>query len=220
VPSAEFLAAIRSGGQRILELARSDPSRPVPQYPGWSMTDLATHVASIHGRTTLICHDHPTERISAPRLPEGQDVFDWYEANLEGMLAALEETDPEIPVWGFADASTIAFWERRMVVETGVHRWDAEQAIGDEMPLPEVVAAAGLDEYAGMWVPRLGAMPAIEVTATDLGRTWVFGSLGPTSEIKGTASDLYLRLMSRPSPVTLPEDWGAAVDALEGPPKP
>ena len=82
------------------------------------------------------------------------------------------------------------------------------------------MAVSGLDEYEGMWLPRLGEMPGLTLTATDEGRTWVFGSGGPAAEVAGTASDLYLRLMTRPSDVELPKVWGAAVDGLPPPPKP
>jgi hypothetical protein len=40
------------------------------------------------------------------------------------------------------------------------------------------------------------------------------------ARIEATASDLYLRLMSRPSPVVLPDEWAQAVDGLAPPPKP
>jgi uncharacterized protein (TIGR03083 family) len=217
VRSAESLEAIRSEGRRILDLGRRDPSRPVPQYPGWTMTDLVSHTASVLGRTISICRDHPTERIAVAARPEGLDVFDWYEATLDEMVATLEESDPETPVWGFWPRPSIGLWERRMVIETGIHRWDAGQALGEEGPLHETVAVSGLEEYADMWLPRLGEMPILEVTATDLGRSWVYGSGTPVATVGGTASDLYLRLMSRPSPVTLPYKWAVAVDALEPP---
>jgi uncharacterized protein (TIGR03083 family) len=184
------------------------------------MRDLANHVASIHARTTLICRERPTERPSAPHLPEGEDVLDWYESNLEEMLATLEESDLETSVWGFWPHPSIGLWVRRMVVETGLHRWDADQAFGEEGPLNDTVALAGLEEYADMWLARLGEMPPIEVVASDLDRTWIYGSGTSAPTVRGTASDLYLRLMSRSSPVTLPEEWTAAVDALAGPQKP
>ncbi len=220
MPSADVISMIESEGRRILDFAQRDPSRAVPQYPGWTMSDLVAHTGSILGRTTLVCVERPTERISAPRPPEGQDVFDWYEKTLAEMIRTLWESDLDAPVWGFIDGSTISFWVRRMVVETGVHRWDAEQALGDPKPLLDLVATSGLDEYAGMWLPRLGEMPVLEMTATDLGGTWAFGSGGSEAAVEGTASDLYLRLMSRQSAVVLPDEWATAVDDLATPPKP
>jgi uncharacterized protein (TIGR03083 family) len=219
VLSADNLEAIRAAGERILELARREHERPVPQYPGWMMSDLVSHLASIHGRTTSICRDLPTERPTSPRLPDGEDVLDWFEANLGGMLIALGDADPDTPVWGFWPQSTLGLWERRMVIETGMHRWDAEQAFGDPGPLTDLVALSGLNEFEDMWLPWLGLLPVLELKATDLGRSWVLSSGSPLRTVSGTASDLYLRLMSRPSPVDLPRPWAAAVDALEPPPK-
>jgi hypothetical protein len=107
-----------------------------------------------------------------------------------------------------------------MMIETGLHRWDADQAFGEGRPLGDIVAIAGLEEYSDMWLSRLGEMPAIEVTATDMGKSWVYGSGGLEAALNGTASNLYLRLMSRSSPVMLPEVWAAAVDNLVPAPKP
>jgi len=219
VLSAENLASIESEGRRIGAYVRRDPDRPVPQYPGWTMADLASHTASIHGRTTLIVTELPAERISAPTLSEGGDVADWYEETLEDMLAALTEADPESVCWGFGPSPSVGFWERRMVIETGVHRWDAAQAFDEEDRLIDNVARSGLDEFADMWLPHLGEVATIRVTATDMDRSWVYGENDPVAEVEGTASDIYLRLISRPSPVELPGDWAQAVDGLAPPPK-
>lgn len=217
--SAENLASIESEGRRLSSYARRDPDRPVPQYPDWTLADLASHTASIHGRTTQIVAELPTERISAPRLPDGADVLDWYDETLEDMLAALTEADPETPCWAFGPDPCLGFWERRMVIETGIHRWDAAQAFGEEDRLIDNAARSGLDEFGDMWLPQLGELQTLQVTATDLDRSWTYGEGEPTSSVEGTASDLYLRLVSRPSPVGLADDWVAAVDGLAPPPK-
>ena len=136
------------------------------------------------------------------------------------MLKALEESDAEASVWGFWPESTMGLWEKRMVIETGLHRWDADQAFGDPAPLTALVGRTALDEFGDMWVPRLGEVPGVlEVTATDLGESWSFGSGAGKGSATGSASDIYLRLMSRPSPVELPDEWAAVIDALEPPPK-
>jgi uncharacterized protein (TIGR03083 family) len=219
VLSAENLAAIESEGRRLGAYVRRDPGRPVLQYPDWTMADLAAHTASIHGRTTAIVTELPTERISAPRLPEGIDAADWYDETLERMLAALRDADPTTPCWGFGPNPCVGFWETRMVIETGIHRWDAAQAFDEEDRLTDRVAGQGLDEFADMWLPHLESVTTLEVTASDLGRSWVYGEGEPATSIEGTASDLYLRLVSRPSPVELPSDWAVAVDGLAPPPK-
>lgn len=217
--SAENLAGIESEGRRLGLAARRDPGRPVPQYPDWTLADLVSHTASIHGRTTLICRDLPAERISAPRPPDDRDVVDWYEETLDGMLAALTVADPTASCWGFGPDPTVGFWERRMVIETGVHRWDAYQAFGEQDRLTDLVARSGLDEFEGMWLPQLGEVPTMEVTASDLGKTWVYGDGESAVSVDGAASDLFLRLMSRESPVELSDEWAAAIDGLARPPK-
>ena len=216
---AEHLAGIESEGRRLGLAARRDPGRAVLQYPDWTLADLASHTASIHGRTALICRELPNERISAPKAPEGKDVIDWYEETLDEMLDALRDTDPASLCWAFGPEPNVGFWERRMVIETGIHRWDAYRAFGEEDRLTDLVARCGLDEFAVMWLPQLGDLQTLQVTASDLGETWIFGDGEPAASVEGSASDLYLRLVARPSPVQLPEDWVQAVDGLAPPPK-
>ncbi|MDX1468533.1 MAG: maleylpyruvate isomerase family mycothiol-dependent enzyme [Acidimicrobiia bacterium] len=218
--SAEYLASIESEGRRLGMALRRDPQREVPQYPGWTLADLASHTGSIHARTTLICRERPQERISSPKPSEGGDPLDWYESNLEEMLEALTNADPEKEVWALGSPENLGFWERRMVVETGVHRWDAYQAFGEEDRLTDTVARAGLDEFGDMWHRYLGELRPLRVRATDLEAIWEFGSGGDLEEVVGTASEIYLRLMSRPSVVVLPRDWAEAVDSLPPTPKP
>ncbi len=182
------------------------------------MSDLVSHLASVHGRTTIICIDLAQERVSGPHIPLHGDVSRWFEETLDSMLEALASTDHDASVWGFGAHSTVGWWQRRMLIETGLHRWDAEQAWGEERPLLEAVSAAALDEFPDMWLPRLQEVPTMSMTASDLDRTWMFGDGDPVAWVEGTGSDIYLRLMSRPG-VVLPEAWAAAVDALEPPPK-
>ena len=219
--SAENLESITSEGRRLVAAVRRDPARQVPQYPGWTLADLASHTASVYARTVLLCRELPKERISAPHQPDGKDPADWLEENLEAMVAAFEASDPSTQVWAFGiEPSNIGFWERRMVIETGVHRWDASDAFDEAEDLTRHVASAGLDEFARMWLPRLGDVPTLDFVATDLGTSWRYGTADPTDRVEGTASDLYLRLMARRSPVELPAAWAAAVDGLPPPRKP
>ena len=217
MPSAER-ELIRSEALRMLEVANRDLEHRVAQYPGWSMFDLVSHLASVHGRTKETVSELAQERVRGSVLPDHGDVVRWFEETLESMLEALAGADPAALVWGFVSPGTVGGWERRMVIETGLHRWDADQSVGETRPLHDIVATFGLDEFGDLYLPRLAPVPSIELVATDLGRTWIVGDGHPEARAEGSASELYLRLMSRPG-AELPAEWAAAVDALEPPPK-
>ncbi len=167
------------------------------------MRDLVIHTAEVHGRTAAVCESLPAERIAGPELPQEADPFEWAAEQLARMLEGLATADPDAHVWTFVDDPALRFWIRRMVVETGVHRWDAHSAVGEPVELLTIVSAHGLDEFAALYLPRLDGVQTIELSATDLGRSWRYGPGEPTARIEGEASDLFLRLMSRPG-VELP----------------
>ena len=215
---AVMLATIEAEGRRLVEAARQDPERIVPQYPHWTLSDLVSHTASIHALATQVVKNLPTERIARPTLPERRDPIDWGDQKLTELIAVMRYADPDAPCWGFGQGSAVRHWVRRMLVETGVHRWDAQQALDTEGALPDPVAETAMDEFSEMWLPLMKDVQTLEVRATDLDRTWVYGDGEPTASVAGAASDLYLALMSRPSPVTLPEDWSAACADLPPPP--
>jgi uncharacterized protein (TIGR03083 family) len=207
---------IEHEGWHLIELSRQAPDAVVPQYPTWTLLDLTMHVAGIHGRTGLICETLASERVPAPEPPADADPFDWAAEQLSRMLEGLSTADPDAAVWTFVDDPALSFWIRRMVIETGVHRWDAQSAVEDPSPLLPAVSGHGLDEFAGMYLPKLSDVQTLEVAATDVGHTWRFGPGEPTARVAGKASDLFLRLMSRPG-VELPADWALAVDSLGSP---
>ncbi len=210
------LAVIGGEGRRIIAFGRGAPERTVAQYPTWTLRDLVVHVAGVHRRTAEVCRSLPKDRIPTPALPKGQDPFDWATEQLQLVLDGLRTADVEAEVWTFIPSKRMAFWGPRMVIETGVHRWDAQRAVEDPEPLLPLVAASGLDEFSALYLPQLGTIPTIELTATDLGRAWRFGAGEPAAHIAGSASDLFLRLMSRPG-TALPAEWERAVDALGSP---
>lgn len=218
-PLAESVDLISSEGDKLLAVARQDLVRQVPQYPGWTMADLLSHAGSVLGRTTMICHDRLQERPTSPKMEHGGDALDWFETNLEGMCGVLRASSLDVPVWGFGPSPNVGFWVHRMLIEVGIHRWDAEQAFGRPIPLLDEVVVAGLDEFSVMWMPHLGDLDPIKVVATDMGRAWNYGHGDPVHTVEASGSSLYLRLMSRPSSASFPEEWDLAVDSLAPPPR-
>jgi uncharacterized protein (TIGR03083 family) len=180
------------------------------------LRDLVTHVASIHARTAFVCTALPQAGGSPIEPPDGLDPCDWFAQTLPSMLEALRILDPEAEGWTLFPDRRVSTWERRMVIETGIHRWDAQSASEAPEPLLPIVARHGLDEFSDLWLPRLGDVPTLCVEATDLGQTWTYGTRRSEATVQGTASDLYLRLMARPG-VSLPEAWATAVDQMPTP---
>lgn len=214
--SPDNLAAIAAEGGRLLGFVRIDPDRRVPHYPNWTLRDLITHVASIHARTAVICRTLPQESFPPIALPDGREPGDWFEETLPVMIEALRDVDPEAEGWTLFPDRRVSTWERRMVIETGVHRWDAQDAIEQAEPLLPIVAGHGLDEFSDLWLPRLKDVPTLKVESTDLERTWTFGPGDPQATVQGTGSDIYLRLMAR-GKVSLPVAWEVAVDRVPTP---
>src|SRR5436305_715070 len=76
---------------------------------------------------------------------------------------ALETVDPRAPAWNWSLAPKAAgFWHRRMAQETAVHRWDAESAYGNALPVERLLAVDGIDEALRVFLPAGRAEEPVE----------------------------------------------------------
>ncbi len=148
---------------RFLELvASADPSVPVPACPGLTVGQLARHLGGVYSRVGDWIEDRrPAHGRSLP--PTG-DVPAWVRAQYRRLRSELVGRDPDAACasWSPWD-STVAFWLRRMTLETVVHRVDAEQAVGsataadDHVAIHDDVAIDGIAEVLTLWLgTRLG----------------------------------------------------------------
>jgi len=129
-----------------------DPATPVPSCPGWTVADLANHVAKVY------LHKVECIRLNAypdpwPPAPSGEPAV----RDLERAWTALTETfathapgDPA-KTW-FDPNQTVGWWVRRMALETVIHRVDAELAVGSVAPIPEDLALDGIDELLAIFL--------------------------------------------------------------------
>ncbi len=131
---SEYLEHLRSDGEALAVAARNAPTAPVPSCPEWDMTNLVAHVGGVHRWVDQIVTDRAAEYVKPGSSdPEGfEATLDWYQEGLAQLLATLGGTDPDEPVWNWADRAPAParFWWRRMAIETAVHRWDGEAAAG------------------------------------------------------------------------------------------
>ena len=105
-----------------------DLGAPVAACPGWDVASLATHLGRVHRWATsaLGSDDEPA---FAPR-PRTVSLAGWYADGAAALVGELAAPDPAQPCWTLWPPAVVGFWGRRQVLETLVHRWDAQTALG------------------------------------------------------------------------------------------
>ena len=207
---------------RILSIARTtDPTTPVPSCPGWDLSDLAAHVGRACRYHALHVVRGVTTKPTLVPEPPVTGVLDWVEESASMFLEALATTPPDAPAytWAVGVPEVAAFWTRRMTLETAIHRWDAEDAVGDVRAFDHSLAVDGVDEVLTVHRPvDLQREPwpvagVVEVRLTDAPRSWRYAvddsswvttQKTPDASVEGTASGVFLALWGReplPSPV-------------------
>lgn len=214
---AEYLSFLKRDATRLWAAASGRLDAPVPTCPGWSVERLVGHVGRVYRWTEgWVRSGEPSD---VERAPDGDAVVAWAEAGLEPLVAALESADPGATVTTWAGAQPAIFWPRRMAIETALHRWDAENAVGETTVIDSRLAVDAIDEALDVVVPRrsgealqtLGtAGSTMHLHATDVTGEWFVTFTGPPDHLRverahakgdvaarGTASDLLLFLWSR-----------------------
>lgn len=156
---ASYVDAIGEEADRLAHVTGRGFAQMVPTCPGWSVADLVGHVA--------IVYEHWTARLDAadPEQEDGADGADGASvaaeagpdvlAALDGavvrLTAALERLGPDSPCWNWSGHDLVAAWvARRMALETAVHRFDGENAVGRAAPIETELAVDGIDERIGV----------------------------------------------------------------------
>ena len=217
-----YVDVLRQDGDALLAAARKDLHAPVPACPQWDVEALVGHIAGVYSwAASQVRSPEPVGR--SGEVPAGDAVLEFFAEVHAQLLLVLAETDPEAPAWNWSRTApdTAAFWRRRMAQETGVHRWDAQQAVGDPQPLATWLACDGVGEAIDVFLAaRRGRSKdattgTVHLHATDpvdgVPSEWVIvlGERGATSwheghekgdaGLRGRASDLLLALWGRDS---------------------
>ncbi|MEU4607754.1 maleylpyruvate isomerase N-terminal domain-containing protein [Kribbella sp. NPDC023972] len=243
----DYLAEFeRTAAEFAAVLDRVDPAAAVPACPGWTLADLALHVGAGQRWAASILLSGTAQKVPEV-LRTTISWADWYSGTTAALVAAIRAVDPDEPCWNFAPVEQRAgFWSRRRLHETAIHLVDAVQAGADPdqgaasglTVVPPRLAADGVDEVFGVFLPRLlarGFEPAVTrqigVRATDTGDEWTLTPVpeGPVSEgigprvergkaageavVSGTAAELDLCLWKRLPGSVLAVEGDAAVAA-------
>ncbi|GIF02589.1 maleylpyruvate isomerase family mycothiol-dependent enzyme [Actinoplanes siamensis] len=216
----DHLALLRAELAAFQRCLGGDLSAPVEHCPGWTLRELAAHL----GEGNLWAAAAVTERHGRHQPPPApEDIVPWVAASGDVLTGALA-VDPGTEAWTFWPPRTVGFWRRRRWLETLVHRWDAEHALGVASVLDPEHCADGIAEIGDTFLPRQVergrmAVPSRSVcfVASDLDRSWVLGPGEPVSTLRGTAAEILLALWNRRPWAELAGDHRAARAALPGP---
>ena len=190
----------------LVGLTKADLDRQVVSCAPWTLYELTDHLGNGNLWVTTAVqegHGRNDKERTAPHDPAS--LHTWFLSTVDQITTALS-ADAETEAWTFSNLlpRTVGFWRRRRAHETRMHRWDAQQALGEPEPFDPDFAADAVTEVFELFAPRmiqrgLAAEPqtALKLTATDAGRSWEYGPGEPSSEVAGTASDLALLLWNR-----------------------
>lgn len=219
---AAYLESVQRDGAALATAARLGLDAAVDHCPGWTVRSVVEHVGMIHLWVRTMAREGMTERLdrkSLPQPPEGDDeLVAWFEAGVPALVEVLAEVDDTKAVWNWSLQPHVAsFWPRRMAHETSVHRWDGERGHGRQQPIDGAVAADGIDEVFDTIAPALLGRSSdvalggtLHLHCTDREGEWLVGLEGGRLDVtrehakgdcavRGTASDLELLLLNRPT---------------------
>lgn len=150
------------------------------------------------------------------RRPLQAAVVDWFGAGAAELERQFATTPVSEPLWTWGSSQTAGFWQRMQAIEVAIHRWDAENAIGDPGPMDADLAADAIVQTFEVMAPMRRAMlhaspgtgERFRFSPSDGSGEWALRfdddrvTLGDADEdcdvaIAGTASDLMLFLWHR-----------------------
>ncbi len=187
---ATTLTLLESNAHRFMSIV-SDPNvdvtAPVPSCPDWTLNDLADHLGRLYGWVAAILDndpDGPPTHEMVRRRDQDVASAEWVAANFGDLRDRLDRIPEEELRWNFIakTRAPVAFWWRRQLHETAIHRVDAElSAAHPPSDLAPEAAVDGIDEVLEMLAMKeiawdeiqLGDSLSLHLHATDVeGAEW------------------------------------------------
>jgi uncharacterized protein (TIGR03083 family) len=186
-----MIEALDEQGRLLVGAARAaGTSAPVPSCPGWTVADLLRHIGEVHRWASFIvataATDDPDSSTVVGPIPVDAGLAEWVTDGHGALVETLRAAPPDLACWQFLRApSPLAFWARRQLHETAVHRMDAELAAGQAIsPVAADVAEDGIDEMLAGFLPRRSSrlrsqrQRSFQVAPTDSTLRWWVGISG------------------------------------------
>ncbi len=164
------LRTIAREGEALLAAAERRPDAAVRACPGWSTTDLAIHITSVHRRVAHWCANRLAEPARWPdhEPPDPSVPWEWCRDGLDLVVAALGGIGPDDAVWSWTDRRDGGFYHRRMLHETVIHHWDVQDAIGTPGHIDAEIATDGVNELTEVGLRYRGDGTSIEYPDGDV----------------------------------------------------
>jgi uncharacterized protein (TIGR03083 family) len=155
----------------------------VPTCPEWTVEDLASHLGLVHQWADHLVRARTTVPIRRAEmdLDVGPVTVEWFRRGATSLVDALRAGDPAIPMWAWGPDQHLAFWSRRQLHETFMHRVDLDVARGATPYVEPVVAADAIDEFLVNLASNDAQIGAIEggangeilsIVSTDVPTRW------------------------------------------------
>jgi uncharacterized protein (TIGR03083 family) len=181
-------------------------SAAVEHCGGWRVGDLVRHLGSVHRWATRVVGEGH-EGWFTEGGPDDDDLPVWFADGHRLLVETLRGTNPDDHVWTFGfPPERMWFWSRRQCLETAVHRWDVQHAVGVPAGVATELALDGIGEVVEFFFPRQVTMkrtarlPApVRIEAVDADRSWTLGGdpADCRATMTGTAAQLFLQLWGR-----------------------
>jgi uncharacterized protein (TIGR03083 family) len=219
VDRARYLELLATDGQLLQLAAGADLQALVPTCPGWTVSDLVSHVAQVYEhKIACIRLGGAAPDPWPPQWPQDQDHLTWLGDAHRRLLQLLTTVDLDSPSWTWwPQDQTAGFWVRRMAQETAIHRADAQGAFGEVTSVDTELAVDGIDELlalmlAGDWSdePQTDSIGTTVVAAS--GQAWRIDMQPDRVTVNGDGSDSDARVAGAASDLLL-WLWGRSSDA-------
>lgn len=197
-------------------------STPIPSCPGWTVSDLAEHLGTVHRWAEHLVRVQASERIPSDvmEFSRGPVNADWIREGGVQLGSTLRSGDPDATMWAWGEDQHLKFWSRRQLHETFVHRMDLEICVGANPKSSPEIAADAIDELlvnlakAAYFSPHVGQLRGdgqiLRMSTIDQEMTWaielqpegfslIVSDELPTAEFVGHATELLLLLYRRTS---------------------
>ena len=158
----QYLDAIRSETELLAAAARAaGPDAALPSCPDWVMRDLIHHLGEVQRWSAAMVRDSLANPSELPRdflgeMPDDEALVDWLAAGAAALVTALRDADRDLACFTFLEDSppSRVFWARRQAHEVGMHRVDADLALGRNIGFTADMATDGIDELLTGFAPR------------------------------------------------------------------